>query len=106
MVQDETDTEQTDEEQNPTFGVPGVEVVDNGRIRLPPRQRDRYDIEEDDVVDIRVRAPSVMFWALDIVVDGRGRIRIPSRKRDLYEVDDGDVVDIDVMITGMTHDGD
>jgi bifunctional DNA-binding transcriptional regulator/antitoxin component of YhaV-PrlF toxin-antitoxin module len=106
MAQDEPDTAQPDEERNPTFGVPGVEVADNGRIRLPPRLRDRFDITEDDVVDLRVRTPSVVFWALDIVVDGRGRIRIPSRKRDLYEVDDGDVVDIDVMITGITHDDD
>jgi bifunctional DNA-binding transcriptional regulator/antitoxin component of YhaV-PrlF toxin-antitoxin module len=106
MAQDETDTEQTEDDQHPTFGVPGVEVFDNGRIRIPSRYRDRYDMADDDVVDIRVRTPDVVFWALDLVMDGSGRIRIPLRKRDLYGVDDGDVVDIDVMITGMTHDGD
>jgi len=105
MAQDETRIEQAEDETHPTFGIPGVEVIDSGRIRIPSRFRDRYDIEEDDVVDIRVRTPDVTFWALDLVLDGRGRIRIPSRKRDLYQLADGDVVDIDVMITGMAHDG-
>jgi len=106
MAQDRSGDEQAEDEQHRTFGVSGVEIIDSGRIIIPARFRDRYDVEEDDVLDVRVRTQDVTFWALDLVADGSGRIRIPNRKRGIYEVDDGDVVDIDVMTTGMSHSGD
>lgn len=87
----------------PTFNVTGLEIVDNGRITIPSRFRDRYDLEEDDVIDLRITTEGVRFWCLDLVVDGSGRIRIPQRKRELYDVEDGDFVDLDVMLTDMTH---
>jgi bifunctional DNA-binding transcriptional regulator/antitoxin component of YhaV-PrlF toxin-antitoxin module len=98
----------TDENRDPddeAFGVPDLRVHDNGRIIIPARFRDRHDIEEDDVVDLRITAEGVQFWALDLIVQRSGRITIPSRKRSLYGVGDGDIIDIDVLLTEMAADG-
>lgn len=84
------------------FTVPGIEVVDRGRITIPARFRDRFDIEEGDLLDVYVEADSASFWSLHHDVDGSGRIRLPVRERRLYNVEDGDVVDIQVTVTGLS----
>lgn len=93
---------QAEQPDNPTFQAAGLEVHDDGRVTIPSRFRDRHDIEEDDVLDLRVDAGGVTFWALDIPLDGSGRVTIPHHKRNLYEVEDGSIIDLDVMVTGLS----
>lgn len=92
---------QAEQGDNPTFTVAGVEVHDSGRVTIPSRFRDRYSIVEGDILDVRVRAEAVTFWALDLPVDASGRIRIPSRKREIYDLSDEEIIDVDVMVTPM-----
>jgi bifunctional DNA-binding transcriptional regulator/antitoxin component of YhaV-PrlF toxin-antitoxin module len=78
------DTEQTDGE----IVIRDAEMHSSGRITIPARKRERYDIGEDDIVDVMVDAPRGVCIALDVHVDSQGRVRIPSRKRDLYGLSD------------------
>jgi len=96
------DDDERDDDQA-TFRVTGVEVFDNGRVRIPGRFRDRYDIAKDDIIDVRVLHDGVNAVALDRPIDGEGRVRIPARKRKLYDIEDGDTVSIDVALTPFTN---
>lgn len=84
-----------------SFVVEALEIRDGGRVRIPHRLRDEYDIEENDVLDVDVVTRDHIFGVLDMIIDDEGRIRIPKRKRDLYGTHDGDTVTIEVTPTGM-----
>lgn len=85
-----------------SFVVEALEVSDGGRLRIPNRLREQYDIGEDDVIHVKVVTGHSEFDVRDAIMDGYGRFRIPKRKRDLYGVEDGDAVGILVTTTGMT----
>ena len=102
---DEPDTEDrnaSDFDGATRIRIPGLELTDEHRITIPARFRDRFDITEDDVVDVFLeREEGGDVTALDLSVDSSGRVRIPSRKRDIYDIEPHEIVDVTVRKTGM-----
>lgn len=88
--------------EDESFVVEALEVKDGGRLRVPNRLREQYDIGEDDVIHVRVVTSEWEFDVRDAILDGYGRFRIPKRKRDLYGVEDGDGVGILVTVTELS----
>jgi bifunctional DNA-binding transcriptional regulator/antitoxin component of YhaV-PrlF toxin-antitoxin module len=85
-----------------SFLMQSVTTHDNGRMTIPRRFREMYQLEEDDILDIMFDGGDCSFWGLDVRMDGSHRIRVPRIKRDLYDLDDGDIVDVQVYVTGLS----
>lgn len=99
---DEPADEADAESVNESFYTEGENVVNGGRVTLPAKHRDYYDIDHRDVVHILFFTNKHAFQATDLPVDPEGRITIPERKRRLYDVDDGDRVAMEVEVTDMS----
>jgi DNA-binding transcriptional regulator/RsmH inhibitor MraZ len=84
------------------FIMQGVSTHDDGRLTIPHRFRDMYDLDEDSIMDIIFDGDDFSFWALDVRLDASHRIRIPTTKRKLYGVEDNEPMDVEVHVTGLS----
>lgn len=84
-----------------SFTAFNVSVYDTGRFTIPARFRNRFGIEDGDIVDVAVDVGETTMIALDLpVVDGK--VRIPATKRTLYGIEGGGEYDIEISATGMS----
>lgn len=95
------DNVEEEQDERPVFRAENVKTHDGGRMTIPARHRNTFDLSENTVVNVRVETDDTVFEMLDVPLDAGGRVRIPRRKRRLYGVEDGELVDIDVMVTDM-----
>jgi len=97
-------TRQATQDDHASFLLQRMTTHDGGRITIPKRFREMYDVTEGDVLDACITESGTSFWALDLPMDGTHRIRLPRRKRELYDIEDGDIFDIEVFLTGLVLD--
>lgn len=85
------------------FLVSEMNVHDGGRVTIPHRFRDRFNLGHHDIVDVLVLAGGTTFFSPDLPLDGSGRVRIPDRQRTIYDVEDGDHITFEVVPTTLTY---
>ena len=78
------------------FTARDIEVVESGRVTIPAKKREMYDIKEGDWVHIAVHTEKSTFRSNDIEVQRKGQITIPHRQRERYNIEKGDSVHLEV----------
>jgi len=72
-----------------------LQVTQTGRVTIPSRTRERYNIDIGDTVDILVYTnPEDGAAHSNMKVQNRGRLQIPRRSRKSMEIDPGDYVSV------------
>lgn len=104
----ETDTTATSDDvgsKQPIVAINPATVTAKGRITIPHKKREYYDIEPGDVVHISCDFGGEIVTVYDAVVSSRGKVTIPDRKMRIYDVEGGDTAYVEVQLTDHT-DGD
>lgn len=102
--QDSDEEAHDQHERVPLIELPGREPHDGGQITIPSREREYYDVEHRDAVDVYVATDDFALVIPAVMVHHDGAVRIPKRLRDLYGIEDGEPVDIGIHPTGRRYD--